>query len=917
MRRIGAVILDDLTTPTNLDNKTELSLFEVGSFTNYQRLEKSWRTLFFALSKPRVIQVTGLCGLPKLDQARLDKAKDEHSRSWSPAVYRGHKNLENVESLGALVIDVDNKDTRWPITTIEAAKTVWPGVCLFIHTSFHHGPEKPKFRLVIPYKRRVTRAEHDVIYRYADGVHRAAGQKIDDSCKNADRLWYFGTYRPEHFFSELVEGEFFDPDSILAVASVVEAITLDDHRPARTEAQRKAEGPNSAWGLSALRDHVDLLVSAQPGTGHKTLTRVAYKTGQIAAGGELDDDHALRELETGIAGWDVDHAKYLKTLHTCFENGKRAPRAPRDQPRRVPRDVVTPFGAGTGDAGWAHATPAKADDPWPEPEPLRERREVLPEFPIDALPPVLAQWVTAISIARQTPRGMAAMFTLGTLAIILQRHHRVEIRQGWTEVLSLYVAVVLPPGERKSGIVSDCSGPIVRWERQQAEEFEQLIADAQAEADILKSRAEAAKKQAARDDAGETDHGDMLAAGRMARDAARKIPVAPQLIANDTTQEALGLKMSKQHDAMGIYDSEGIGPVSLMLGRYNDGAVSMELYLKGHDGGFVRVGRISREEVTLWCPRISICLAMQPEVLHTMMAKREFRGHGLLARFLWCIPAPMAGYRIARAPTVPAAVSDAYDQLIHRLLDDMMRKEPNEELTTLVCSPEADDVIARVHSEIEPRMLHGQDLLSMKDWSSKYLGAIARIAGLLHAAEHPDQPEVCSITGATMENAARIGQYCLAQAQYIFGGGADHDPAVWQAEEVLDYLKKHNITSFQKRDLHQKLRTKFGRGRDARANVADFDAVLDLLSDRGWIRLAEADRKEGAGRKTSPVFAVHEAVHRASPSLTPERVAQIEAMTDGEVDAIGEAMSEQELAALVTALEATKGTNKEEATCLN
>ncbi len=78
----------------------------------------------------------------------------------------------------------------------------------------------------------------------------------------------------------------------------------------------------------------------------------------------------------------------------------------------------------------------------------------------------------------------------------------------------------------------------------------------------------------------------------------------------------------------------------------------------------------------------------------------------------------------------------------------------------------------------------------MTDWGGKLAGAIVRIAGLLHLAEHARDGWDRPITLATLEAAAEIGDYFTHHAKAAYDTiGAD--PATAAARAILQWLAHH------------------------------------------------------------------------------------------------------------------------------
>lgn len=78
----------------------------------------------------------------------------------------------------------------------------------------------------------------------------------------------------------------------------------------------------------------------------------------------------------------------------------------------------------------------------------------LPTFPIHCLPPVLCDYVAAVSEATQTPLDMAAVAALAVMAVCAQGKYAVQGKPDWLEPLNLYAVIVANPAERKSAILS-------------------------------------------------------------------------------------------------------------------------------------------------------------------------------------------------------------------------------------------------------------------------------------------------------------------------------------------------------------------------------------------------------------------------------------------------------------------------------
>jgi replicative DNA helicase len=128
--------------------------------------------------------------------------------------------------------------------------------------------------------------------------------------------------------------------------------------------------------------------------------------------------------------------------------------------------------------------------------------------------------------------------TLGTLAAAAGGRVEVEPRPGWREPVNLYAAPTLPPGARKSAVVTEITRPLEAFERAEAECSRLLIVEAAATKRAAERRAEQA--QAAAGKAAEEAPACVAEAIRLVQEAdAITVPPEPRLLVDDATPEAL------------------------------------------------------------------------------------------------------------------------------------------------------------------------------------------------------------------------------------------------------------------------------------------------------------------------------------------------------------------------------------------
>jgi len=123
-------------------------------------------------------------------------------------------------------------------------------------------------------------------------------------------------------------------------------------------------------------------------------------------------------------------------------------------------------GAETGDCADSAEVSTEFDTSVPTP---LDRGSMLPDFPVDVLPRVVANMVREVAEATQTDPGMSGAVALGVMATAVGGDVEVHVKTGYFEPTNLFMAVVARPGERKSAVCTAMTAPLVDLERELVE----------------------------------------------------------------------------------------------------------------------------------------------------------------------------------------------------------------------------------------------------------------------------------------------------------------------------------------------------------------------------------------------------------------------------------------------------------------
>jgi len=443
----------------------------------------------------------------------------------------------------------------------------------------------------------------------------------------------------------------------------------------------------------------------------------------------------------------------------------------------------------------AQAVPAVEPPVWPDP--ILPGTLRTPPIPPDVLPSWLGDMARAVSESTQTPPALAVMSALAVLATVLQRRFEVApFGDSYTEPLALWTLSAAASGTRKSAVLNAMLGPLLHWEKLLRDRMRGDIAKVNATRAVAKKRIERLLQDAAK--AKEPSEREAIRAEVEREETEMPEEIrAPRLFTGDTTAERLQAMLVEHGERMAVHSDEA-GIFLIMAGIYNGGAANIDVFLQGHAGSAMRVDRAGRM-AHIDKPALSFGLLIQPDVMSEVAGSSRFRGSGLLARFLYAMPASNVGKRdVRRHMPIPEEVADEYKLYLHSLLQGV--PGPVEAPRVLPLSEAARDVWLDLAEEIEREQGDGGRYESISDWTSKLPGAVARIAALLELAETGLQ--AVEVGHAAMDRALRLGRLLIPHAQAAFGllgtDAVDSDAAA-----ILKWAKADERTEFTRRECQK------------------------------------------------------------------------------------------------------------------
>lgn len=518
---------------------------------------------------------------------------------------------------------------------------------------------------------------------------------------------------------------------------------------------------------------------------------------------------------------------------------------------------------------------------WPDLVPLGEHD--LPAFPLDVYPQWLRDYIEAVAESTQTPPDLGGMLGLTVLSAASAKRVRVGVKDDYAEPVNLYTIVSLPPASRKSAVFGAMAAPLEAWEAEQRMGAARRLAQHDERLEIEQGRLKMLRKKALD---GRLDEEERRKAGEEAVElacelAARTPPDSPRLVADDATPEKLTTLLAKHGGRMALLSPEG-GVFDIMAGRYS-GAPNLDPYLKGHCGDTMRVDRQGRPSEEIHDPALTVGLTVQPDVLSSLGGKPGFRGRGLLARFLYALPEDRLGQREVDTPPVPGTVKEEYGRNVKGLLRWLEKDAGGHGGTAqggrpktplLALSAEARAAWLAFAAKVEHALGPQGHLRQIADWGGKLPGAVARIAGLLHLADHAGHPSPWDVpvSADVLSRAVRVADYLIPHALAAFEE-INLDPACQAATHVFDWVIRKGVGGFSQREVFQALKGRYKR-------VALLEPGLSVLKERGYLGQVPTSGMATIGRPRGPHYVVNPAAIVLHQARTARAATPAEACRD-------------------------------------
>ena len=408
---------------------------------------------------------------------------------------------------------------------------------------------------------------------------------------------------------------------------------------------------------------------------------------------------------------------------------------------------------------------------------------------------------------------MALLLGLTAISTAVANKGRVVVKAGYTEPLLIWTVTVAPPGARKSPVFSHMMQPIKEYEAEEDIKYRRRFQETEVERSVLEMAIKRAKKEAVKALMGGEGYEEAKERVERLKADLEELEGAPAdvITVSDITPERLAQSMGEHFGRMAIVSPEG-DIFKIMSGLYSDGNINLQVFKKGWTGDEAFTDdRVGRQGTRVERPALVIGLTVQPIVLANLGGKDQFRGEGLLGRFLYAQPKDNIGHR-RTGDDVPPLNEDArrrYAECLGVLLaaGPATVVGPDWAPHALVLSTEAAGLRNDFAAEVEWCLRPGEDLDGSEDWGAKLVGNMVRVAGLIHLAWQIEEGNDLwgdPISGRAMAAAVNLGRALVAHVHRVFDQ-MNAIPEVRRARYVLNRITTYEDDGpLTKRELHRR-----------------------------------------------------------------------------------------------------------------
>src|SRR5215211_848024 len=405
------------------------------------------------------------------------------------------------------------------------------------------------------------------------------------------------------------------------------------------------------------------------------------------------------------------------------------------------------------------------------PTPISGELPAATAFPVDALPAEPKRFVGEAAAAIGCRPDLVAVPVLATLSAGIGASRVLQLKPGWQESATVFMATVSPPGSKKTPAAKAATAPAWRMQAALKKKYREKYAEYEAEY----RRWEAAKRESRQGGVPLPDPPDEPTLGRT--------------VVEDATVEALATIL--EPNPRGVLNAKDeLSGWARAMNQYKSGkGADRQFWLSAWSNSSTSVDRKSRAEpIIIPMPFVSVVGAIQPNILPELADGRE---DGLLDRFLFAYPethrSRLTDDEISTEATT--GYNNLYDQLAGLEMQEGESGEPEPGVVTL--SQDAWEVFKELSDRLQDEM-HAPGFPTLLEgvWSKMqaYLARLSLILALCRVVKQEGSEE--RVEAKDVLQASVLVDYFKAHARRVHVGLHGRNPEDLLAVDLARFLKK-------------------------------------------------------------------------------------------------------------------------------
>lgn len=388
-------------------------------------------------------------------------------------------------------------------------------------------------------------------------------------------------------------------------------------------------------------------------------------------------------------------------------------------------------------------------------------------FPMEALPKPLANITAEVARILQLPADLPGSMALATVSAALGKSVFFD-NPPFRTFPNLYLLATAQSGTGKSAAFSFVTRPLFQLEATMMDahtdtDLPTLLAEKQLLA-VEITKLKTPKAQRTQDRASLIKN--LSDANARLAEIDRSLQ-GPHLIAEDATPPKLASLLASNQETLALFSSEGGDVISNLSGRHNTtGRADDTLYLKGYSLEHHKQDRVGSGAIQLRSPCLTVLLVTTPDEAAGLFDCKHFRVGGLMPRFLVSAPETRWQHDDGKLKVMDEDLALRWGDLINHLAKAFRLGKGDP--VGVQASPEAAELLRAFHNDYAVRF---DELKEKASFAARHKEHAAKLALVIHCAEHGSRAPDIVLSRETMEAALTLLQYFTGQQDKMIASG--------------------------------------------------------------------------------------------------------------------------------------------------